>query len=171
MAQVEFADEAVGDGIAVEDGAYGANGAFGSHGKALKGMSNGVPEVQRFADAAFSRVFLNNAFFHLHGVGQHAAELIVVDNVKVEVKQFLPHAVVRADEAVFQHFGIAGADVLMIHRTEKRGVENDTLGCAEDSNLVFQTAEVDACLATYRGIDHRQQGRGDVDVVESALKR
>lgn len=64
-AQVELADEAKGDGIAVKD-----RGVV--QGKRLKGVANGVAEVKRLADAVFQGVFGNDALFDGHTVGQHA---------------------------------------------------------------------------------------------------
>ena len=55
---------------------------------------------------------------------------------------------------MLQHLGIAREDVLLVHCLEENGVEDDGVGIVENTNLVFQSSEVDACLATHRGIDH-----------------
>ena len=75
------------------------------------------------------------------------------------------------DKSVLQHLSITGEDVFAVHSPQKDGVEDDGAGIVEHADLVLQASEVDARLATHGGIDHRQQCRGDVDVVESALKR
>ena len=58
----------------------------------------------------------------------------------------------------------------MVKGAQERRVEDDAAGSAEDPDLILQTAEVDARLAAHGGIDHGEQRRGDVDVVEAALE-
>ena len=75
------------------------------------------------------------------------------------------------DEAVLQHLGIAGEDVFAVHGPQELGVEDDAAGVVEDADFVFQSAEVDACLSAYAGIDHREQGGGYINIRYAALER
>ena len=83
-AEVERADKSVGNGIAVEDGPYWARGAYGIHGKGFEGVADGMTQVECLADTAFCGVFLDDALLHFYGVGHHALQVVVVDDVKVE---------------------------------------------------------------------------------------
>ena len=58
----------------------------------------------------------------------------------------------------------------MVEGLEEGGVEDDGFGIAEEANLVFQSAVVEARLAAYGGIDHRQQRGGDIDEGQAALE-
>ena len=75
------------------------------------------------------------------------------------------------DEAVLQHFGIAGEDVFLIHCPQEGGIEDDGTGIVEHADLVLQTSEVDACLATNGGVDHREQRGGYINIRYTALER
>ena len=70
---------------------------------------------------------------------------------------------------MLQHFGIARKNVLAIERLQEVGVEDDVFGIVEDTNLVFQSAVVDAGLAAYRSIHHGKQRGGYVDEVDTSF--
>ena len=71
---------------------------------------------------------------------------------------------------MLEHLGIAGKDVLAIEGTQKLCAEDDRSGIVEYPDLVLQTSEVDACLTADAGIDHGEQGGGDVDIIDAALE-
>ena len=72
---------------------------------------------------------------------------------------------------MLEHLGIARAYVLRVECLQECGVEDDGIGIAEHTHLVFQATEVDARLAANAGVDHGEQGGGDVDVVDTPLER
>ena len=47
---------------------------------------------------------------------------------------------------------------------------DDALRVGERPHLVFQSSEIDACLPADGGIDHGEQGGGDVDVIDAPLE-
>ena len=71
---------------------------------------------------------------------------------------------------MFEHLGIAGEEVLAVHGAQEGGVEDDGAGIGENTDLVFQSPEIKACLAAHGGIDHGEQCGGDVDVLNAALE-
>ena len=66
-AQVEFADKAIGDGIAVKDGSVAQR-------KGFERMAHGVAEVEGFAEAVLQGILGDDALLDGHAVGQHALE-------------------------------------------------------------------------------------------------
>jgi hypothetical protein len=76
-----------------------------------------------------------------------------VQSFKFKVDKLCPHLFLT-NEPMLQHLGIAREDILLVHCLEENGVEDDGVGIVENTNLIFQSSEVDACLATHRGIDH-----------------
>ena len=71
---------------------------------------------------------------------------------------------------MFQHLGIAGKDILLVHGLEECRIQYHAVGIIEYTNLIFQSTEIEACLATYGGIDHGEQGGGDIDNGNAALE-
>ena len=75
-----------------------------------------------------------------------------------------------ADQPMLQHFGITGKKILHVKRSKEGGVENYRGGIVEYTHLILQTTKVDARLASHAGIYHRQQRRGDIDILDAALE-
>ena len=71
---------------------------------------------------------------------------------------------------MLKHLGIAGEHVGSVESAQEGGVENHGAGIVEYANLVFQSAKVDARLAAHRGVYHREQGGGYVNVGYAALE-
>ena len=162
--QVEFADEAIGNGIAVKDGSV-------AECKRLEGMTYGVAEVQGLADAVLQRILDDDTLLDSHAVGQHTLETGKVERFvdEIEMHQFCPHCLV-GDESVFEHLGIAGENVLVVESAQELCTEYDRSGIVEHPDLVLQSTEIDACLAADAGVDHSEQGGGDVDVVDATFE-
>ena len=134
-------------------------------------MSHGVTEVERFADAVLQGILGDDALLDGHAICQHALESGEVERLGAEIEcdQFCPHLLV-GDESVLEHLGIAGEDILVVEGAQELCVENDRCGIVKHPDFVFQTSEVDACLASDTGVDHSEQGGGDVDVVDATLE-
>ena len=71
---------------------------------------------------------------------------------------------------MLEHLGIAGKDVLAVEGAEELRAEDDRGGIVEHPDLILQSTEVDARLAADAGVDHGEQGGGDVDVLDAALE-
>ena len=134
-------------------------------------MANGVAEVESLAEAVLQGILGDDALLDGHAVGQHTLEGGEVEllGAEIEIHQFCPHRLV-GDESVLQHLGIAGEDVFAVEGAQELCVENDRGGIVEHPDLILQSTEVDACLAADAGVDHGEQGGGDVDVVDAALE-
>lgn len=61
------------------------------------------------------------------------------------------------DQAVFHHFGVAGAEFARTERIEHRRIRQHQIRLVEDANEVLAVAGVDAGLAADGGIDLRQK--------------
>ena len=133
-------------------------------------MSDGVPQVEGFADAVFVGVLLYDVLFDLYGASHQLLEAGVVGVAGVEVQQFCPMGNV-AYQSVFQHFGIAGEEVVAVQRAQEFGFEQYILCRIESSDFIFQPVVVYACFASYGSIDHGEQCGGQVDVGYAPLER
>ena len=135
----------------------------------LECMTESMTQVQCFADALLVRILLYNALLYLHAVAYHALQLLQIRLVEVETDQFFPHCFCR-NQTVFQHLCIARTDVFCIECLQELCIENNELRIVKHTYFVLQSAEVDACLSTYRCVYHSQQGGRDIDKVDTSLK-
>ena len=135
----------------------------------LECMTESMAQVQSLADALLVRILLYNALLYLHAVAYHALQLLQIRLVEVKADQFFPHCFCR-NQTVFQHLCIARTDVFCIERLQELCIENNELRIVEHTYFVLQSAEVDACLSTYRCIYHSQQGGRNIDKVDTSLK-
>ena len=119
----------------------------------LKGVPKGVPEVQGLSRAFFLGVLGYDALFYFYGIGENTLQMVQVGGCEMKVYQLRPVFFV-GDESVFQHFGIARTQVGRIQSFEKICVDDYVFRVAENANLIFQAAEIDARLSTYRGVHH-----------------
>ena len=71
---------------------------------------------------------------------------------------------------MFDHFGIAGKQVVAIERTQELTIDKDTFGGIERTDLVLQTVEVNPGLPSYSRIDRGHQGSRDIDGPQSAFE-
>ncbi len=160
-AQVQLDDEAPGYSIAVEHG-------VALQCQRLKGVAGGVAEVQGLADALFRGVFGDDALLDGNAPANGGSELFAI-HCNLFPDQLSP-VLFAVYESVLEHLGIAGEDVLVVEGAEEGGVEDDAAGIVEDTNLVFQSTEIDARLAAHGGIDHREQGGGYINIRYTALE-
>ena len=123
----------------------------------------GSSVTKGFADSVLMGVFGDYALFDSHALGYHRLQVLQVGLEDVKGEELDQHRLVR-DQAVLEHLGIAAADVLRVEGLQELGVQDDRGGCVEDTNLVLQPTEIDACLPAYAGIDHRQQCGRNVDI-------
>ena len=121
--------------------------------EALEGVPEGVPEVQGLSRAFFLGVLGYDALFYFYGIGENALQMLQVGGREVKVYQLRPVLFV-GDESVFQHFGVARTQVGRIQCFEEIRVDDYVFRVAENANLIFQAAEIDARLSTYRGVHH-----------------
>ena len=93
----------------------------------------------------------------------------VVDVLQVEGHEFGPVAF-GADESVFQHFGVSGADVLVVQCPQEFRVDKYACSRAECADFVFQAVEVDSRFPAHGRVHHGEQGGGDIDVAYASLE-
>jgi ElaB/YqjD/DUF883 family membrane-anchored ribosome-binding protein len=74
------------------------------------------------------------------------------------------------DQAVFDDFGIAGAELARRKRVEHLRVDQDHGGLVERADQILAGAAVDRGLAADRAVDLREQGGGNLDEVAAALE-
>ena len=128
-----------------------------------------MAEVECLADAVLVWVVGNDVFLHGDGRSHHALQLSEVGLHDVEVDVLRPHLRV-AYQRVFEHLGVARTEVCGVERVEEASVDDDVACVGERPDLVLQSAEVNACLASHRCVDHGEQRCGDVDEVDAALE-
>ncbi len=73
-----------------------------------------------------------------------------------------------AEQAVFDEFGIAGAEFALRQRIERRGVGQHQDRLMESADQILAVGGIDRGLAADRGIDLRQQRGRDLHVIEAA---
>ena len=71
---------------------------------------------------------------------------------------------------MFDHFGIAGKQVVPIERTQELTIDKDTFGRIERTDLILQTVEVNPGLSPHGRIDRGHQGSRDIDGPQSAFE-
>ena len=137
----------------------------------LKGVSEGVSQVQGLAQTLLVRVGSHYLLLHAHRVGNHPLQALPhgVLSGNVEGGQFGPHLFV-GNQSVLKHLGIAAEKVGLVEGREEVGIEYDELAVAEHAHLVFQSAEVDARLSAHACVDHCEQRGGYVDEVDASLE-
>ena len=59
---------------------------------------------------------------------------------------------------------------MMVESLKKYRINENSIRILEHANLVFQSVEVYSCLSSYRGVNHCQQGGGDIDEVDAPLE-
>ena len=64
---------------------------------------------------------------------------------------------------MFDHFGIAGKQVVAVDRTQELTIDKDTFGRIERTDLILQTVEVNPGLSSYSRINRGHQGSRDID--------
>ncbi len=75
------------------------------------------------------------------------------------------------DQAVFDHLGVAGAELPLAQRVEGAGIGKDEGGLVERADQVLAVRRVDARLAADAGIDLRQEGGGNLNEAHAAAQR
>ena len=115
------------------------------------------------------RIFGNNTLLDLYRFGYHTLQLGKVGLGKVEAHKLCPMFIVR-DKTMLQHLGIARADVVVVESIEKLCVDDDKLAVGEHTNLVLQSAKVDASLSSNRCVDHGKQRGRDIYKVDATLE-
>ena len=74
------------------------------------------------------------------------------------------------NQGMFQHFGIAGTDIFRIERVKEVRIKNNEVAIIEHTYLIFEPIKIDSRLAPNRSIDHRKQGRWNINKIDSSLK-
>ena len=156
--EVEFGDETRGDGVTVEDGTAAGEG------EALESVPDGVAEVERLTNALFGGILLDDARFdsdgtlHLSGIDGEVARRNVDGEEGAQM-------VGIGDEAVLDHFGEAGEEVVAVEGAEEGAVDHHAVGLVEGADLVLEAVEIDARLSAHGGVDGGHEGGGDVEDV------
>ena len=128
-----------------------------------------MPQVESLADTLFGGVLLDDALLDGHALCHHLLQGSIVHIFEWETQQFGPVCHV-ADEAVLEHLGIAREDVPVVERVEKVCVKQYRTGTVEDTDLVLQSSEIDARLASHAGIHHAEQCGGNINVGDATLE-
>ena len=85
------------------------------------------------------------------------------------MQEFAPRSLV-GKQSVFEHLGIARAQVVAVERLQELSIQQYETCLVEYTYLVLQATEVNARLASHRSIDHGQQCSGNIDEVDAPLK-
>ncbi len=137
-------------------------------GEALERVAEGVAEIEQRALAALFLVGGDDA--RLGGAarrdrlqprrpaGEHRAPVAFEPSEEVAV----------ADQAVFGHLGVAGAELARAQRVEDAGVGEHQRRLVEGADEVLAERRVDRRLAADAGIDLGEQGRRDLDEAHAA---
>ena len=128
-----------------------------------------MAQIQCFADSLLGGVFFYDTFLYGNALSYHLLQVGVVYVVQIKGNQLCPVLCI-ADNAVLQHLGISGTNVITVQGAQELSAEYNGAGAVEDTNLVFQSTEVNARLASYTCIYHTQKGSGDIDVLNAALE-
>ena len=75
------------------------------------------------------------------------------------------------DQAIFDHFGVAGAKLPLAQRVETAGIGKDEGWLVERADQVLAVRRVDAGLAADAGIDLRQERGGNLNEAHAAAQR
>ena len=76
-----------------------------------------------------------------------------------------------AQQGMLEHLGIAREEIVVRECLQEGCVDDDEAGTTERAHLVLQSVEVDPCLTARTGIDHCEERRGHVDIVDASLER
>ena len=145
----------------------------GEAGRSFKRVAEGVTEIKQHAIAGFALVAGNNrglgSAAHRNGVlacktsGRMGAGEQVAP---VRVEPFEEIGV--AEQSVFHHLGVAGAELALRQRVEQRGVGHHQDRLVECADQVLALPRVDCGLAADGGIDLRQERGRHLDVIDAA---
>ena len=149
MRKVEFAYQAPRHSVAMKDR------SAATHGQGLKGMAQGMPQVERLADVLLRGVLFHDILLGANGLHDKRLQGIEVGTIEVIAHESRP-MLLGADEPVLEHLGKAGGEILRIERLQELRRHHHGLGRIECSHLVLQRVEVDARLAAHGRIDHSQ---------------
>ena len=84
----------------------------------LKGMPDGVTQIERLADTLFGGILLHYALLHSHALGYHHLQVWQIGLRKVEAHKLVPMPA-RADESVLEHLGITRTEVHVVKRSQE----------------------------------------------------
>jgi len=156
-----FREDAPGDGFAMEKAAVA--------GERFEGVSEGMAEVEDFAEAGFAFVAADDG-----GFGGDAARDDEVERGRVAAKESV-EAILEiavegrvADDGVFDDFIKPGAVLARGKSAERVRINGDEAGLIEGADEVLAFGEVDAGLAADGAINLSDERGGDVDEGDAA---
>ena len=159
-----FADARGGDGA---DG-HGLAVRHGEPARGLHRVAHRVAQVERGAAAGLLEgVFLDGAHLHAHRTDDQPREEVDVPAFGREVTEHL-HQPRVADDGVFERLGQAAAQFALGEGGEGLGVGEDGAGWMEGADQVFARGQVGPRFAADARVDHRQEGRGQVEPTNAA---
>ena len=130
----------------------------------FEGMSEGMAQIEQGTLAGFSFVARYDAGFGFAATGDRAGELGTVSGhhpAAVGFEPFEQRPV--AEQTVFHHLGVAGAQLAGRQRVEQRGVGEYRHGLMKRADQVLAERRIDAGLAADRAIHLGKQGGRDLD--------
>jgi hypothetical protein len=154
-------DLADGDGFAVEVASVGMDG--------LDAVSDGVAEVEDFAEASFGFVLADDIGLDGAGAGDDGFEgsgAAFEDAGEVLFDSAEEGCVVN--DAVFDDFGEAGDEFAVGKSFESVEIAEDEARLVEGADEVFSCGEVDSCFSADGAIDLGEEGGGDLDEGDAA---
>src|SRR5262245_22938938 len=138
-------------------------------GCSLKRMAKSVAEIEQGAHAALGFVLGDNARLHLATRGHRPDACLRVASKDGLGIRFQPNEKWSiADEPVFRHFGIAGGEFALGERVEKGDVNQDRARLMKGANEILAMRRIDSGLAANGRFHLRQEGRRNLDEIDSA---
>ncbi len=141
--------------------------AVGETGRGLERVAEGMAEIEQRPLADFALVAADDrglhAAAHRDGVLARAAACEQLPPIRLQPGEeaSIP------DQAVFDDFGIARAELAWRQRVEQRGVGQDQHRLMEGADEVLAVIGIDGGLAADRGIDLRKQRGWHLHIVET----
>ena len=140
-------------------------------GEALERVAEGVAEIEQRAlalldlvggdDARLGGAARRDRLQPRRPAGEHRAPVAFEPGEEVAV----------ADQAVFGHLGVAGAELARAQRVEDAGVGEHQRRLVEGADQVLAERRIDRRLAADAGIDLGEQGRRDLHEAHAAPQR
>ena len=121
--------------------------------QALKGVPDGVAQVEGFALALLVGVAGDDIQFDLYRAAQAFQQVVMVDGRSEIMVQQAEELAAVAQHSVLEHLGKSRLDFGHGQRIEEAGRDNDITGGSECADFVFKATKIDARLAAHSGID------------------
>ena len=126
-----------------------------------------MAEVKGFAKSFFVGIRCNNTLFDSHTLFDERSEGFDIKGVYIKLHELWPQFGV--DESCLEHFSEAAEQFAGRERLEPlRPDECGNRGC-KTTDGVFESVVVKACLSSGGGIYHREEGGGDIDIINTTF--